>query len=321
MRIRTHLQRGFLALFIGTLVIVVSSSEDLAWMFDRGSAEETAHAPYSPPRTPWGDPDLQGAYTNSDERGIPMERVVREPPSWFERVSQTVSRFAMRDDEPAVRLANQWEQSLDGPPKHSRAWLVVDPPDGKIPPQRMGVSERWAAVATRLREVGVSTPWIPMGPLARCISRGMPNSMMPMISGNVYDITQAPGVIAIRYEMVNETRVIPLDGRPHVGGAFRLYMGDARGRFVGDALVVETTNFTDRTPFRGSSEQLRLIERFTPVSSSSVEWSVTVDDPATWTKPWTFAMTLTRSLERPLEFACHEGNYALRNMLMVLQSQ
>ena len=138
---------------------------------------------------------------------------------------------------------------------------------------------------------------------------------MPTIYGNVYDITQAPGVVAIRYEMINETRVIPLDGRPHVGPGMRSYMGDARGWFEGNTLVVETTNLTDKTAFLGSSEDLRLVERFTPVSPHTLEWSVTVDDPATWTSPWTFAMNLTRSKSRPLEFACHEGNYAMRNSL------
>jgi hypothetical protein len=139
--------------------------------------------------------------------------------------------------------------------------------------------------------------------------------MMPTIYGNVYDITQAPGVVAIRYEMINETRVIPLDGRPHVGSGMRSYMGDARGWFEGDTLVVETTNLTDETPYLGSTERLRLVERFAPVSESTIEWSVTLDDPVTWTKPWTLAMNLTRSASRPLEFACHEGNYAMRHML------
>lgn len=141
--------------------------------------------------------------------------------------------------------------------------------------------------------------------------------MMPTIYGNVYDITQAPGVVAIRYEMVNETRVIPLDGRPHVDRSLRFHMGDARGRFEGGTLVVETTNLENRTPFWGSSPELRLVERFTPISPETLEWSVSVDDSATWAKPWTFAMNLTRAASAPLEFACHEGNYAMRYMLAV----
>jgi hypothetical protein len=161
--------------------------------------------------------------------------------------------------------------------------------------------------------------------------------MMPAIYGNSYEIVQGPGFVAIQYEMVNETRVIPLDpfgklrvdgersrtidGRAHVGRAIRSYMGDARGHFEGDTLVVETTNFSDKIPYRGSSQDLRLVERFTWVSPSTVEWSVTFDDPATWVRPWTFAMNLTRTNERPFEYACHEGNYAMRNILSIARQE
>jgi hypothetical protein len=139
--------------------------------------------------------------------------------------------------------------------------------------------------------------------------------MMPLLNSNVYEIVQSPGVVAIIYEMVHDVRVIPLDGRPHVGDGIRAYLGDSRGRFDGDSLVVETRNFTDRTPYRGSSDQLRLIERFTPASANSLQWTVTLDDPQTWARPWTIEMPLTRSLSGPLEYACHEGNYALRHIV------
>ena len=312
MRIRTHLRTGFLVIFIGALVVAVMSSEDLAWMFDPDRAELT---PYSSPRTPWGDPDLHGAYTNTDERGIPMERP--DPQGWFQSVSTAVrgTGRARPGKEPAH---TDWEPTFEAPPNHSRAWLVVDPADGKIPPLMPEASRRSADRA--LWHQRAAAPWIPLGLLVRCISRGMPESMMPAVYGNVYDITQGPGVIAIRYEMINETRVIPLDGRPHIGPAIRSYMGDARGRFDGDALIVETTNFTGKTPFRGSSDSLRLIERFTPIAADRLEWSVTLDDPMTWSSPWTFAMRLTRATHGPLEFACHEGNYALRNILTMQAS-
>jgi hypothetical protein len=141
--------------------------------------------------------------------------------------------------------------------------------------------------------------------------------MMPAIYGNAYDISQGPGVVAIRYEMVHEARVVPLNGTAHADSAIRSYMGDARGHFEGDTLVVETTNFNDRVSYRGSSKDLKLIERFTPVATDTVAWSVTFDDPSTWTRPWTFAMNLTRvpMKEGPFEYACHEGNYAMRNLL------
>jgi hypothetical protein len=117
--------------------------------------------------------------------------------------------------------------------------------------------------------------------------------------------------------MIHEVRVIPLDGRPHVGRGIRLDLGDARGRWEGSTLVVETTNFSERSSYRGASSALRMVERFTPISPQVVEWSVTFDDARTWTRPWTFAMNLTRrdGSQRIYEYACHEGNYGLRNML------
>jgi hypothetical protein len=147
--------------------------------------------------------------------------------------------------------------------------------------------------------------------------------MMPAIYGNAYDITQGPGAVVIRYEMVHEARVIPLGDQPHPAAAIRSYMGDARGHFEGDTLVVETTNFNDKISYRGSSEKLRLVERFTPIAPHTVEWSVTFDDPATWVRPWTFAMNLTQvdEAQQPFEYACHEGNYAMRNLLSVARAE
>src|SRR5205823_5855334 len=145
----------------------------------------------------------------------------------------------------------------------------------------------------------------------RCITRGVPGSMMPAIYGNSYQFIQGPGYIGIRYEMVHEARLIRLDGRPHLGGV-NLYLGDARGHWEGDTLVVETTNFVEEAAFRGASKHLRLTERFIPTGPKTLEWSVTLDDPHTWVRPWTFAMNLTRDEKQPpFEYACHEGNYGL----------
>jgi hypothetical protein len=206
-------------------------------------------------------------------------------------------------------------------PKNSRAWLVVDPPDGKIPPATAEAKARATARAQARKGRGEADSYEDRSLYDRCITRGVPGSMMPAIYGNSYEIVQGPGFVAIQYEMVNELRVIPLDGRPHISSAIRNYMGDARGHFEGDTLVVETTNFTDKVPYRGSSQNLKLIERFTPRAPGVVEWSVTFDDPATWTRPWTFAMNLTKTTERPFEYACHEGNYAMRNILSIAREE
>jgi hypothetical protein len=147
--------------------------------------------------------------------------------------------------------------------------------------------------------------------------------MMPAIYGSSYQIHQGPGYVAIRYEMIHETRVIPLGGGAHVGKAIRTYMGDARGRWDGNTLVVETTNFKDQTAYRGSDgATLKLVERFTPIGPNTVEWAVTAEDPHTWARPWTFAMNLTKKdqSQQPFEYACHEGNYGLRNILSAARS-
>ncbi len=151
----------------------------------------------------------------------------------------------------------------------------------------------------------------------RCISRGVPGSMTPAIYGNAYQIVQGQGYVGIRYEMIHEARLIPLDGRPHASGKIRTFMGDAKGRWEGDTLVVETTNFDRRILYRNASENLKIVERFRRVGPDTIEWSVTLDDPQTWTRPWTWAMDLSRRDEsqQPFEYACHEGNYGMRNML------
>ena len=144
--------------------------------------------------------------------------------------------------------------------------------------------------------------------------------MMPAIYGNAYDITQAPGMVAIRYEMVHETRVIRLDNSPLTG--LRSHMGDARGHWEGSTLVVETTNFDPRSAYRNGSPTMKLTERFVPTAPGIIEWSMTVDDPQTWVRPWTFAMRLTADPDQPLfEYACHEGNYAMRNILSAARAE
>ena len=157
----------------------------------------------------------------------------------------------------------------------------------------------------------------------RCITRGLPGSMMPYIHGNSYQIVQAPGFVAIRYEFVHDTRVIPLDSRPHVGPKIRQYLGDPRGHWEGGTLVVETTNFTDQTSIGGNgnglrhSADLKLTERVTRVDAQTLEYIVTVDDPKTYVKPFTILMDLTTrpGYQAVLPYECHEGNYMLKNTL------
>jgi hypothetical protein len=296
--------------------------------------------PYVAPKTPWGDPDIQGGYSNKDENGIPFERpgnlsgkqLGQIDDSELEELS--VSRDANRLE--AARGIGGRETGA-GPvhwyehygAKNSRAWLVVDPPDGAIPAQtaaaqaRLGRGGRGGgrgAAAAQFGEGGRADSYTDRSFYDRCVTRGLPGSMMPAIYGNAYDITQAPGLVAIRYEMIHEARVIPLSNSPRTG--MRAHMGDARGHWEGDTLVVETTNFDTRTAYRNASSKLTLVERFKPVGAGKLDWSVTVNDPETWVRPWTFAMTLTNDPEQSLfEYACHEGNYAMRNILSAARSE
>ena len=324
-------------------------------------AQSAAHKPvagwitkssYVPAKTPWGDPDIQGGYSNVNENGIPFEK----PDNLGSRQVGEVddSELAELNKERNARaLANaatiggretgagpvHWYEHYDA--KNSRPWMVVDPPDGHIPAQTAAAQQRLgargggrggagAAAAGRggaagggrgaFGEGGRADSWLDRSLYDRCITRGFPGSMMPAIYGNAYDITQAPGMVAIRYEMVHETRVIRLDNSPLTGQ--RSHMGEARGHWEGNTLVVETTNFDPRSAYRNGSAKMKLTERFVPTAAGVIEWSMTVDDPETWVRPWTFAMRLTADPDQPLfEYACHEGNYAMRNILSAARAE
>jgi hypothetical protein len=294
----------------------------------------SAERSWKPARTVWGDPDLTGIYSNSDESGIPFERPAQFEGRGLEDITaaeleqlrvarrNATAENSVAEDRPVDREVF-WE-NLNA--VNSRAWLVVDPPDGKIPPTTPEARSRAAARTEARKRSGRGPADAPedRSLYDRCISRGLPGSMMPAIYGSSYEIVQGPNFVAILYEMVHETRVIPLDSQPHVGKTIRTYMGDPRGHWEGDSLVVETTNFKDQIAYRNANgETLRLVERFTPTGPTTVEWSVTVDDPGTWTRPWTFAMHLTKkdATQRPFEYACHEGNYGLRNILSAARAE
>ena len=287
------------------------------------------------PRTPWGDPDIQGTYTNSNESGIPMERPAELAGRRLEDVkpeelAALIKQRASRAEQTAEVIGGTQDENTGAGPKHwyenynasnSRAWMIQDAPDYKMPATTDDAKKRAAAAkAARRGGDGYYT-----GPFdspkdltlyVRCISRGVPGSMMPAIYGNSYEIVQAPGMVAIRYEMVHETRVVPLDGRQPLPPYMQSYMGDSRGHWEGDTLVVEGSRYLEASAFGGASSKLKTIERFRPTSKNMIEWSITFDDAATWVKPWTFGMRLTRDDEHPIfEYACHEGNEGLRGIL------
>ena len=297
------------------------------------AAPPAASKPYSTPRTPWGDPDLQGNYTNVYENGTPLER----PDQFAGRDLDDIKGTELREIKEAARrrtieafnapinAPDNWWQPALALGKGSQAWLVVDPKDGKIPPLTPEAQQRIAAraAARKTSSRGEADSWTDRSLYDRCLTRGLPGSMMPAIYGNSYQIVQGPGMVAIVYEMIHETRVIPIQGGPHVRTSIDLDMGDARGRWEGDTLVVETRNFKERSVYRNANpDTLVLTERFTRISPEQVRWRVTVDDPQTWTRPWSFQMPLTLNDSEPLQlYECHEGNYGLKNILRAARAE
>jgi hypothetical protein len=289
---------------------------------------------YVSPRTPWGDPDIQGSFDNTSENGTPLER-----PEIFEgrkledikgeellKIKRDAQKRTVDNFSGPLHAPEGWWQPDLNMTKGSQAWLVVDPPNGKIPPLTPEATQRAAArtAARRASGRGPADSWEDRSLYDRCITRGLPGSMMPAIYGNSYQIVQAPGYVTIIYEMIHETRVIPLNNTPHAAPNVRFHMGDARGHWEGDTLVVETTNFREESTYRNANPAtLKLTERFTRTAPDVVKWSVTIDDPTTWTKPWTFSMPLSqeRAGGPVLEYACHEGNLGLMDILSAARAE
>src|SRR5215467_2441513 len=214
---------------------------------------------YVPSKTVWGDPNIAGVYTNNDESLIPFERPAQFEGRRLEDITEAELE-KLRDDRSEDRIeADRNRAEFRSPihwfenhfPNNSRAWLVTDPPDGHVPPTTPEARARASARAAAQAGRGPADSAGDRSLYDRCITRGIPGSMMPAIYGNAYEILQGPGYVAIQYEMVHETRIIPLSAQPHPGPGVKLYMGDAKGHWDGTTLVVETTNFTDKTPYRG----------------------------------------------------------------------
>ena len=199
--------------------------------------------------------------------------------------------------------------------KTARTSLIVDPPDGKIPAMTESGKERVAARRAAARANGPADSYENRSLFERCLTRGVPDGMLPGPYNNNLQLLQSPGYVVIFTEMIHDARVIPMDGRPHTNPTVRAWMGDSRGRWDGDTLVIDTINFTDKTNFRGSSANLHVVERFTRLDADTLEYRFTADDPTTWTRPWTVAYPMLKTEGPIYEYACHEGNYGLRDIL------
>ncbi len=269
------------------------------------------------PRTPWGHPDLQGLWNNSTT--TPLERLTQEERAQSRRAQQPVIRATGGTGAGWLEQAGRIE----------RESLIIDPPDGRIRMSQQGVNrliDRENARAGR----GEADSWLDRNTWERCISRTLPTAMIPTLYNANYQIFQTPDHFVIMMEMIHEARIVPLGGQPRAAEDIRQWLGDARGYWEGDTLVVETTHFNGRldggdyqpshvTPTgpRGSGETLTVTERFTLLDANTIDYRITADDPQTFAQPYTAAIPMQRSTADVtlFEYACHEGNHAMVNLL------
>jgi hypothetical protein len=286
------------------------------------AAPNSAASTEKAPRTPWGHPDLQGTW---DYRTItPLERP---------REFGTRERYT---EEEKKTLEARAGRRMDGPPEEIRPGLthaqyatdpgrfvadgyrtslIVDPPDGRIPAL---TAEGKARVARAPNRAGTeNASWLDRGNQERCITYGLPSASLPTLYNNNIQIVQSPDSAVIVHEMIHEARVVPLDGRPRLNENVQGWIGSSRGWWEGDTLVVETTNFNGKNIYRGSTTGLHLIERYTRVGQDRLELRLTVSDPTTWEKPWTAILPMRPTEGELIEYACHEHNLSMVNILEV----
>ncbi len=319
--------------------LVIGVTLSLTAVLSGQSAKSSAI--WSVPRMPDGRPDMQGVWANNS--ATPLER----PVQFGTRATMTDAEFAelkarakkLMDGGDAFFADELFLAALDNKSKFTSAdtqtgnydqtWLsdrvfdnrtslIIDPPDGRIPPPAPGAVERARAQAEARRQHGPADRPQDLPLSTRCIS-GTPNIRAGYQS--YFEITQGPDVVALRTEMIHDARVFPIGAGPHVGRALTQYHGDSRAHWEGDTLVVDTTNFSPEANFRGSSDRLHLIEKFTRVSADTLDYYITIDDPTVWSRPWTLMMVLKKTDELMFEYACHEGNYGMRAILSGARAQ
>jgi len=287
-------------------------------------AAATPSATWTSPRTPDGQPDLQGVW---DYRtATPLER----PKELGDRAFLTDDEIAEFERRAAEREDGRPpEDGRSDPSVHPPWWLdygkrvvgtkrsslIVDPADGRIPATTNEAKKRAADLRASRAGRGPADGPEDRSLWERCITRGLPEGMLPAGYNNNLQIVQTPTHVVLFSEMIHDARIVPIDGRPHVPQSVRTWTGDSRGHFEGNTLVIETTNFSDRSNFRGAGTNLRLVERFTRTNAETIEYRFTVEDPTTWSRSWTVTFPMLKNDEPMFEYACHEGNYGLKNIL------
>jgi hypothetical protein len=325
----TEMKHRFFASTVARALTVVVVS--LAAAPVAGQPRPAASKKWTPPRTPDGQPDLQGIWTNATI--TPFERpkelagkeffTEQEAAEYEKRIVTEGNRDRRGSDADADLKGAYNELWFDRGAKvvpSRRTSLIVDPPDGKIPPLTPEAQKIAAAREEIARRPPEGPEDLPL--LVRCLvwpTVGPP--MLPTAYNNNYQILQSPGYVTILTEMIHDVRIIPLDGRPHIPENIRQWLGDSRGHWEGNTLVVDTTNFTGKTHFSDSDRNLHLIERFSRADANTILYQFTVDNPTAFTLPWKGEIPLTKAPGPIFEYACHEGNYSMENMLKGARAQ
>ena len=282
---------------------------------------------WTPPRMADGHPDLQGFWTNSTYTPLERPRNVNKEFYTKEEALEVEKKAAEQEGEQTVpgTIADVHydftqfglDRSQSTHALNLRTSLIADPPDGRLPPLTPEGQKRAAERAEAAKLVGRWDSAQSNDLDDRCIIfLGAGPPMLPAGYNSNYQIVQTPGYVMILFELSHDVRIIPLDSRPHVQRNIGQWTGDSRGHWEGDALVIETTNFNGKNPLRGSSENMRVVERFTRVDADTIQYKFTVEDESTWTRPWTADLPLKKTVGPLFEHACHEGNYGLYNTLV-----
>src|SRR5258708_22290411 len=274
-------------------------------------------------KTPWGDPDIQGIWTNTTTTPVERPRDLADKAELSEDEREGVARQTaerVKQDKPGaggsvVPYNEFWyERGTYG----NRTSLVIDPADGRIPALTPEAQTRWDGQIAARREHPADS-WLDRSSYDRCISGGMPGAMLPGFYNHNYEIVQTKTYVAILVEMIHDTRIVPLDGRLHLANGVGQWLGDSLGHWEGDTLVVETTNFNDKVFERGAAwgfgAHVKMIERFRRLDAEHLDYQFTIDAPATFVRPWTVSTPMMKIPGPIFEYACHEGNYALPGIL------
>jgi hypothetical protein len=281
----------------------------------------TAQGQWSPPRTPDGHPDLQGYWYFGS--ATPLERPKEFEGKGFFTAEEAAAFERSTDERRGDVLAVHAPEWLDYG-KHvgadRRTSLIIDPPDGRVPPLTPAARAKVAARRARIQSGPADNP--EDRPVQeRCLVFGAGPPLLPGPYNNNMQIVQTPGAVVVLSEMIHDARIVALDGRHAPPAAIRFWLGSSRGHWDGDTLTVETTNFAEAVSFRGSDEQLRVVERFRLDGPDALRYEFTIDDPTAFTRPWAGTFTMTRTTDKIYEFACHEANYGLMNILSAARAE